>query len=58
MTSGLQPGERVVMTGVDKLQEGSKVAVHFQGEKRPHGQGAGQGQGAGKAADGQESQLG
>jgi multidrug efflux system membrane fusion protein len=25
ITSGLQPGDKVVMTGVDKLQEGSKV---------------------------------
>ncbi len=27
VTSGLSPGDTVVMTGVDKLQEGSKVAV-------------------------------
>jgi membrane fusion protein, multidrug efflux system len=27
ITSGLSPGDKVVMTGVDKLQEGSKVAV-------------------------------
>jgi multidrug efflux system membrane fusion protein len=27
VTSGLAPGEVVVMTGVDKLQEGSKVNV-------------------------------
>jgi multidrug efflux system membrane fusion protein len=26
ITSGLSPGDKVVMTGVDKLQEGSKVA--------------------------------
>jgi multidrug efflux system membrane fusion protein len=35
ITSGLAPGDTVVMTGVDKLQEGSKVTVHFQGEKPP-----------------------
>jgi len=29
VTSGLSPGEVVVMTGVDKLQEGSKVTVHL-----------------------------
>ncbi len=27
VTSGLMPGEVVVMTGVDKLQEGTKVNV-------------------------------
>lgn len=32
VTSGLEPGDVVVMTGVDKLQEGSKVNVHFPGE--------------------------
>lgn len=29
IASGLMPGDVVVMTGVDKLQEGSKVRVHF-----------------------------
>jgi multidrug efflux system membrane fusion protein len=29
VTSGLSPGEVVVMTGVDKLQQGSKVQVHM-----------------------------
>ena len=29
--SGLAPGDVVVMTGVDKLQEGSKVRVEFPG---------------------------
>ena len=33
ITSGLEPGDTVVMTGVDKLQEGSKVAPHVAGEK-------------------------
>ncbi len=32
VTAGLAPGDVVVMTGVDKLQEGSKVSVHFEGE--------------------------
>ncbi len=35
ITSGLSPGDVVVMVGVDKLQEGSKVIVHFPGEKPP-----------------------
>jgi multidrug efflux system membrane fusion protein len=30
ITSGLLPGDKVVMTGVDKLQEGSKVAPTMQ----------------------------
>ncbi len=30
ITSGLAPGDKVVMTGVDKLQEGSKVAPTMQ----------------------------
>lgn len=29
VTSGLQPGDTIVMTGVDKLQEGTKVTPHF-----------------------------
>jgi multidrug efflux system membrane fusion protein len=32
VTSGLVPGDQVVMTGVDRLQEGSKVRVHMAGE--------------------------
>jgi multidrug efflux system membrane fusion protein len=31
VTSGLQPGDVVVMTGVDKLQEGAKVNAQFEG---------------------------
>jgi membrane fusion protein, multidrug efflux system len=37
VTSGLVPGEVVVMTGVDKLQEGSKVKVSMAGERSPRG---------------------
>jgi multidrug efflux system membrane fusion protein len=33
ITSGLSPGDKVVMTGVDKLQEGSKVAPTMNGVK-------------------------
>jgi multidrug efflux system membrane fusion protein len=32
-TSGIDPGEVVVMTGVDRLQEGSKVRVEMAGAK-------------------------
>jgi len=35
--SGLSPGDVVVMTGVDKLQEGSKVRVQMYGEKAQKG---------------------
>ena len=37
ITSGLAPGEVVVMTGVDKLQEGSKVNAHIDGRRQPEG---------------------
>jgi multidrug efflux system membrane fusion protein len=35
VTSGLAPGEVVVMTGVDKLQEGSKVNTHAPSANTP-----------------------
>jgi multidrug efflux system membrane fusion protein len=37
--SGLNPGDTVVMTGVDKLAEGSKVLAQFSGEGRGGGAG-------------------
>jgi multidrug efflux system membrane fusion protein len=37
ITSGLSPGNTVVMTGVDKLQENSKVIAHFEGDTAPRG---------------------
>ncbi len=37
VTSGLSPRDQVVMTGVDKLQEGSKIRVPKSGERRPKG---------------------
>jgi multidrug efflux system membrane fusion protein len=37
VTSGLEPGDVVVMTGVDKLQEGSKVRVTMSGERSSRG---------------------
>lgn len=33
IVSGVQAGEVVVLTGVDKLQEGSKVVAHLEGAK-------------------------
>jgi membrane fusion protein, multidrug efflux system len=33
VTSGLEPGDTVVMTGVDRLQEGSKVNAQIEGAK-------------------------
>jgi membrane fusion protein, multidrug efflux system len=47
ITSGLAPGDEVVMTGVDKLQEGSKVSVSVQGEQ-PGGRGGASKKGGGK----------
>jgi multidrug efflux system membrane fusion protein len=37
IVSGLTPGDVIVMTGVDKLQEGSKVRAHLEGDKTPKG---------------------
>ena len=34
VVSGLTPGDTVVMTGVDKLQEGSKISVTKPGAKQ------------------------
>jgi multidrug efflux system membrane fusion protein len=31
VTSGVSPGDTVVMTGVDRLQEGSKVNAQIEG---------------------------
>ena len=51
ITSGLKPGDVVAMTGVDKLQEGEKVNVHFEGESVRGGsnQGGGKGGGGGRS---------
>jgi len=37
VTAGLAPGDVVVMTGVDKLQEKSKVSAHIDGETTGRG---------------------
>jgi membrane fusion protein, multidrug efflux system len=53
ITSGLNPGDEVVMTGVDKLQDGQKVVVHMEGEAGQPGQPGGRrgNRGAGKSTD-------
>jgi multidrug efflux system membrane fusion protein len=43
ITSGVVPGDQVVMTGVDKLNEGSKVSLPVPGENGRGGRGAGTG---------------
>jgi membrane fusion protein, multidrug efflux system len=57
ITSGLQPGDEVVLTGVDKLQDGQKVNAQVQGQQNggrggaggnPNGAGPGNGAGAKK----------
>jgi multidrug efflux system membrane fusion protein len=53
IVSGLAPGDVAVMTGVDKLQEGSKVNVHLYGEPgeaAPGGRGPSAGRGHMRAA--------
>ena len=52
IVSGLEPGDVVVMSGVDRLNEGSKVTVQFPGDAggRGRGQGRGSAQGAGTPA--------
>jgi multidrug efflux system membrane fusion protein len=52
ITSGLAPGDEVVMTGVDKLQEGTKVNASIPGEK-PAG-GAAKGGAAAKKGGGKK----
>ena len=52
ITSGLAPGDAVVMIGADKLQEGSKVRVEIAGEAQgsaPAGKKAGGRSGGGKS---------
>ena len=56
VTSGLLPGEVVVMTGVDKLQEGSKVNAQIPSANSPAGASASPP--AGKSAKGGKSQKG
>jgi membrane fusion protein, multidrug efflux system len=41
ITSGVVEGDVVVLTGVDKLQEGSKVTVHLEGASGSGKQSAG-----------------
>jgi multidrug efflux system membrane fusion protein len=37
MTSGVSPGDEIVLTGVDKLQDGSKVQAHIEDTPQPGG---------------------
>ena len=57
ITSGLSPGDTVVMTGVDKLQENSKVIVHFEAAAGGGTAGAAASQG-GQSSNGGKSEGG
>jgi multidrug efflux system membrane fusion protein len=45
ITSGLEPGDMVVTVGVDRLEEGGKVAAEVPGEKPREGKPGGRGRG-------------
>jgi membrane fusion protein, multidrug efflux system len=47
--SGLQPGEKVVTDGTDRLRDGASVTVPPPGQSRGQGQGQSQGQGRGQS---------
>jgi membrane fusion protein, multidrug efflux system len=47
--SGLQPGEKVVTDGTDRLRDGASVTVPPPGQGRGQGQGQGQGQSQGQS---------
>jgi len=51
ISSGLEPGDAVVLAGLDRLNEGTKVTVQYQGEGG-RGQGRGGAPGAGAPAAG------
>jgi membrane fusion protein, multidrug efflux system len=55
VTSGVAPGDQVVMTGVDKLTEGTKVTAHLAGETGAPGGGK---PAAGKPAGGKSGKSG
>lgn len=50
ITSGLQPGDVVVLTGVDKLSDGARVSVQIPGEQAASGEQASAKQTSGKQA--------
>ena len=56
ITSGLAPGDSVIMTGVDKLNEGSKVSVAGNGGGAGGNAGGSRGSVAGQPASGQKGQ--
>jgi len=51
VTSGLDAGDAVVMTCVDKLNEGSRVVPQFQGEGGGRGGRGGRGGGGGRGGE-------
>jgi len=53
ITSGLEPGDELVTTGVDKLQEGTAVNTGSAGEQ-PAGRGGGSGKGGAKKGGGKK----
>jgi multidrug efflux system membrane fusion protein len=55
--SGLEPNDLVVMTGVDKLQEGSKVQVHMA-DAQGNLTGTGRGRGGAPSQSGAHSPSG
>jgi multidrug efflux system membrane fusion protein len=52
VTSGLDPGDVVVMAGLDRLNEGTKVTVQYAAEGGGRGQGRGNAVGAGAPGSG------
>ena len=56
ITSGLNAGDEVVMTGVDKLQEGSRVAAQISGDQSGAASGTAPGAGKGPSASGKGQQ--
>jgi multidrug efflux system membrane fusion protein len=57
VTSGLSPGERVVIDGTDRLRDGLHIVVAADQAARPNGAGAAN-QGRGSAAAGRNSERG
>jgi multidrug efflux system membrane fusion protein len=54
ITSGLQPGDEVVLTGVDKLQEGQKVTLPEEGGRGGRGGGGNRGGAPGQGGNGRK----
>jgi membrane fusion protein, multidrug efflux system len=56
VTSGLNPGDRIVVDGADKLRDGSKVALRQESGTAPAARPAAQGKTAKPGAQGQAPQ--